>query len=97
MLVEFLCLIEYSRDRYSFLSKYPQIETVFMKLLHHLEKEYTIETNFASDIDARRDKVKVRSQHSPAKGSRKNKGDLRSEEGIEPLGTSLSVELESER
>lgn len=25
LLVEFLCLIEYSRDRYSFLNKYPQI------------------------------------------------------------------------
>jgi hypothetical protein len=39
LLVEFLCLIEYSRDRYSFLSKYPQIESIFVKILQYLEGE----------------------------------------------------------
>lgn len=67
--MEFLCLIEYSRDRYSFLSKYPEIETVFLKLLRHLEKEHTIETNVLSEIDARKEKVKVRSRNLTGKAT----------------------------
>jgi hypothetical protein len=41
LLVEFLCLIEYSRDKYSFLNKYPQIEAIFVRILRYLEEEHS--------------------------------------------------------
>jgi hypothetical protein len=36
LLVEFLCLMEYSQDKHSFLGKYPQIEGVLIKILQEL-------------------------------------------------------------
>ena len=45
VLVEFFYMIEYSRDRHSFLNKYPQIETIMVRLLEYIEEEYFREGN----------------------------------------------------
>lgn len=49
LLVEFLCLIEYSRDKYSFLNKYPQIEAIFVRILHYLEEEHSCSDDSAPE------------------------------------------------
>lgn len=67
LLVEFLCLIEYSRDRYSFLNKYPQIEAVFIKILQYLEEEHTNSEDSAPDTR----KAKVRRRHQLSGGKEK--------------------------
>jgi hypothetical protein len=64
LLVEFLCLIEYCRDRYSFLNKYPEIEAIFIKILQFVEDDHHRSTDSAPDSSK---KAKVR-RKAGAKG-----------------------------
>lgn len=51
-------LIDYSNDRYSFLNKYPQIESIFVKILQYVEEDHSPSSNGSGPNSRKKARVK---------------------------------------